>query len=103
MCAIIPMLRVSSSLNALPIVPGTAFFSPVRVATASFTTTTYSLPAPFLPAIVRECLVCFRHAMHIFLLLDCSAARIRRVNQLIRELVHQDRKSVVVGKACGSR
>src|SRR5260370_3932499 len=31
MCAIIPMLRVSSSLNALPIVPETAFFSPVRL------------------------------------------------------------------------
>src|SRR5260370_1148723 len=53
-CAMIPMLRVSSSLNALPIVPEAAFFSPVRVATASLTTTTHSLPT-----IMRECLVRF--------------------------------------------
>src|SRR6266853_1765544 len=88
MCAMIPMLRVSSSLNALPIAPGTAFFSPARVATASLTPTTYSLLAPFLPAIMRERLVGFRHAMHVFLLLHRSAARVRRVNQLVRELVH---------------
>src|SRR5260370_25371199 len=88
MCAMIPMLRVSSSLNALPIVPETAFFSPVRVATDSLTKSTHSLPAPFLPAIVRESLVRFRHAMHVFLLLHGSAACVGRVNQLIRELVH---------------
>src|SRR5229473_2523510 len=92
-CAMIPMLRVSSSLNALPIAPGTAFFSPARVATASLTPTTYSLPSAFLtsallPAVMRERLVRFRHAVHVFLLLHRSAARIRRVNQLIRELVH---------------
>src|SRR5258708_10790941 len=83
MCAMIPMLRVSSSLNALPIVPETAFFSPVRVATASLTKTTHSLPA-----VMRECLVGFRHAVHVFLLLHGPAARIRRIDQLIRELVH---------------
>src|SRR5207245_2429517 len=83
MCAMIPMLRVSSSLNALPIAPETAFFSPVRVATASLTPTTYSLPA-----VMRERLVRFRHAMHVFLLLHRSAARVRRVNQLVRELIH---------------
>src|SRR5258707_2239757 len=88
MCAMIPMLRVSSSLNALPIAPGTAFFSPARVATASLTETTYPLPAPFLPAIVRERLVRFRHAVYVFLLLHRSAARIRCVDQLIRKLVH---------------
>src|SRR5260370_16865054 len=88
MCAMIPMLRVSSSLNALPIVPETAFFSPVRVATDSLTKSTHSLPAPFLPAIVRESLVRFRHAMHVFLLLHGSAACVGRVNQLILELVH---------------
>src|SRR5258708_16226852 len=88
MCAMIPMLRVSSSLNALPIAPGTAFFSPARVAPASLTETPYPLPAPFFPAIVRERLVRFRHAVYVFLLLHRSAARIRCVNQLIRELVH---------------
>src|SRR5260370_2809576 len=88
MCAMIPMLRVSSSLNALPIAPGTAFFYPVRVSIASLTPTTYSLLVPFLPAIMRERLVRFRHAVHVFLLLHRSAARVRRVNQLIRELVH---------------
>src|SRR5712692_5872016 len=83
MCAMIPMLRVSSSLNALPIAPETAFFSPVRVATASLTPTTHSLPA-----VMRERLVRFRHAVHVFLLLHRPATRIRRVNQLIRQLVH---------------
>src|ERR1700682_382998 len=83
MCAIIPILRVSSSLNALPMVPETAFFSPVRVATVSLTKTTHSLPP-----IMRECLVRFRHAVHVFLLLHRPAARIRRIDQLVRELVH---------------
>src|SRR5438034_11135487 len=83
MCAQIPMLRVSSSLNALHIAPGTTFFSPARVATASLTKTTHSLPA-----VMCERLVRFRHAVHVFLLFHRSAARVRRVNQLIRELVH---------------
>src|SRR6266850_5669496 len=81
MWAIIPMLRVSSSLNTRPIAPCVAFFSPDRVATASLTKT----PSP---AVVRERLVRFRHAMHVFLLLHCSTARIGRVNQFIRQLVH---------------
>src|SRR5260370_18323344 len=83
MCAMIPMLRVSSSLNALPMVPETAFFSPARVATASLTTATNPLPP-----VMRERLVRFRHAVHVFLLLHGPAARIRRIDQLIRELVH---------------
>src|ERR1700739_2312950 len=82
MCAMIPMLRVSSSLNALPMVPETAFFSPGPVAPVSLTATTHSLPP-----VMRERLVRLRHAMHVFLLLDRSAARVGRVNQLIRELV----------------
>src|SRR5437868_2884064 len=41
-----------------------------------------------LPPIVRECLVRFGHAVHVFLLLHGPAASIRRINQLIRELVH---------------
>src|SRR5713226_181695 len=40
------------------------------------------------PPVMRERLVRFRHAVHVFLLLHRSAARIRRINQLIRELVH---------------
>src|SRR6266567_5033975 len=83
MCAMIPMLRVSSSLNALPIAPVTAFFSPARVATASLTKTIHSLPT-----VMRERLVRFCHAVYVFLLLHSSAARIRRINQLVRELVH---------------
>src|SRR4029077_5511863 len=80
-CAMIPMLRVSSSLNARPIAPCAPFFSPDRIATASLT------KAP-LPAVVRERLVRFRHAVHVFLLLHGPATRISRVNQFIRELVH---------------
>src|ERR1700751_3099826 len=103
MCAMIPMLRGSSSLNALPIVGCPAFFSPL-VATASLTDPTNSfsssrnpiaprrhpcrLPAACLPAVVRERLVRFRHAVHIFLLLDRSAARVGGVNQFVRQLVH---------------
>src|SRR5260370_1848131 len=83
MCAMIPMLRVSSSLNALPMVPETAFFSPARVATASLTTATHPLPP-----VMRERLVRFRHAVHVFFLLHGPAARIRRIDQLIPELVH---------------
>src|SRR6267143_216639 len=81
MCAMIPMLRVSSSLNARPIAPCAPFFSPVRIATASLTKTP-------LPAVVRERLVRFRHAVYVFLLLHGPAARIGRVNQFIRQLVH---------------
>src|SRR5579863_8046319 len=108
MCAIIPMLRVSSSLNARLIVPGTALFSPVRVATASVTstsplpqTTTCKLLKParlecscaaplrgkFLPAVMGEGFVGFGHAVDVFLLLDGTAAGICRVDQFIRKLV----------------
>src|SRR5882762_5756169 len=72
MCAMIPMLRVSSSLNTRAIL-------------------SFQVPLPrnsLLPAIMRECLVRFRHAVHVFLLLHRPAARIRRIDQLIRELVH---------------
>src|SRR5438552_2236624 len=41
-----------------------------------------------LPPIMRERLVRFRHAMHIFFLLHGPAARIRRIDQFVRELVH---------------
>src|SRR5712691_378491 len=81
-CAMIPMLRVSSSLNALPMVPETALLSPARVATASLT----SIPNP-LPTVMREGLVGLRHAVHVFFFLDRPAARIGGVNQLIREFV----------------
>src|SRR6266849_5357030 len=42
----------------------------------------------FLPAIMRESLVGFGHAVHIFLLLDSAAARVGRVDQFIREPVN---------------
>src|SRR5712664_745938 len=71
-CAMIPMLRVSSSLNARAIL---SFQVPL-------------LRNSLLPAIMRECLVRFRHAVHVFLLLHRPAARIRRIDQFIRELVH---------------
>src|ERR1700687_1152241 len=81
MCAMIPMLRVSSSLNTRP-EPPAAFFSLVRFATASATISPISLPA-----IVRESLVGFGHAVHVFLFLNGAAARVGRVEQFIRELV----------------
>src|SRR6266705_370467 len=81
-CAMIPMLRVSSSLKALPMVPETALLSPARVATASLTTATNPLPP-----VMCEGLVGLRHAVHVFLFLDRSAAGIGGVNQFIREFV----------------
>src|SRR4051812_10171976 len=39
-----------------------------------------------LPAIVRERFIGFRHAMHVVALLDCSAAEIGGVVQLLRQL-----------------
>src|SRR6202140_5366580 len=72
MCAMIPMLRVSSSLNTRAIL---SFQVPL-------------LRNSLLPAIMRECLVRFRHAVHVFLLLHRPAARIRRVGPLFRQLVH---------------
>src|SRR5260221_971843 len=98
MCAIIPMLRVSSSLNTRPIVPGVAFLSPDRITAVSATeTSTFlliqkpptdeRLPAQSLPPIVREGLVGFGHAMNVFLLLDRSAARIGGIDQFIRQPV----------------
>src|SRR5579872_2554285 len=80
MCAIIPMLRVSSSLKARPMICCAAPLVSVAI------TVFQSLPK-LLPAIVRERLVGFRHTVNVFLLLDGAAARIGRVNQLIRELV----------------
>src|SRR5437867_2765363 len=90
MCAMIPMLRVSSSLNTRPIAGCPAFFSPARFATASVTSCLLpliSIRYRRLPAVVRERLVRFRHAVHVFLLLDGPAARIGGVDQLIRQLV----------------
>src|ERR1043166_7418169 len=86
MCAMIPILRVSSSLNALPIVGCPAFFSPL-VATASVTNPPFLNYKFLLPAVVRERLVRFRHAVHVFLLFNRPAARIGCVNQLIRQLI----------------
>src|ERR1700676_1089382 len=45
------------------------------------------LPAP-LPAVVRKSLVRFGHAVHIFFLLHGPATRVRRINQLIGQLIH---------------
>src|SRR5882724_1980770 len=93
MCAMIPMLRVSSSLNTRPMALGLAFFSPDRITAVSATKTSNSSQRPFfanalLPAIVRERLISFRHAVNVFLLLDRSATRVGRVDQFIREFVH---------------
>src|SRR5712664_2868588 len=41
-----------------------------------------------LPPVMRERLVRFCHAVHVFLLLHRPAARIRRIDQFIRQLVH---------------
>src|SRR5205807_8911909 len=86
MCAMIPILRVSSSLNALPMVP-VAFLSPGRIATASLAIPAISLSLKFvLPAVMGEGLVGFRHAERILLLLVGPAARTCGVDQFIGQL-----------------
>src|SRR5580765_4521252 len=92
MCAIIPMLRVSSSLNTRAMVPGLTFFSPDRITAASATTNLKFLllmhSNSVLPTIVRKRFVCFGHAMNVFLLLDRSTTSVGCVDQLIGQLVH---------------
>src|SRR6266567_2824212 len=44
------------------------------------------LPAAGLPAVMRESLVGFGHAVDVFLLLHCRAAPVGRVQQLVRQL-----------------
>src|ERR1700722_7466001 len=91
MCAMIPMFRqrfngtvratVSLSLRtsvrcctSIPVIPT----SPA---------TSYRLAKAQLPAIGRESLVGFGHAVHVFLLLHRRAAPIGRIQQLIGQLV----------------
>src|SRR5208282_6294360 len=87
MCAMIPMFRVSSSLKARPMICCAAPLVSVAIKISFLQSLAKLLPTPYLPAIVRECLVGFRHAVNIFLLLDGPAARIGRIDQLIRELI----------------
>src|SRR5437588_12914846 len=47
----------------------------------------YQLKAAFLPPIMRERLVRFRHAVDIFLLLDCRAAIVGGIAQLVRQFL----------------
>src|SRR5277367_4115909 len=88
MCAMIPMFRVSSSLKTRPMICCVAPLVSVAMNLSfdSFYCRPEDRPLQ-LPAIVCKGLIRFRHAVHIFFLLDRSAARIRRVNQFIRELV----------------
>ena len=89
MCAMMPMLRVSSSLNARPIFPE-QLSSPARFATLQSHPSPLINPnsaplsrarsnllsrRPSLPAIMREGLVGFGHAVNVFLLLHRAAAR----------------------------
>src|ERR1700736_4214464 len=102
-CAIIPMLRVSSSLNALLMCPCSACFADTcfpasgfavpcfvdSCGVKSFTGTiqpSFNCTSP-LPAIVRKSLVRFGHAMHIFFFLHGTAASVRSVDQLVSQLV----------------
>ena len=99
MCAMIPMLRVCSSLNARAIfLRNSLFLAAICYClnhNFNLLTTTASSNRRFhrqilnaqLPAIVREGLVRFRHAVHVFFLLHRSAAPIGGVHQFFRQLV----------------
>src|SRR6202166_902430 len=102
-CAIIPMLRVSSSLNALLMCPCSACFTdtcfpesgfadPCFVDSCCVKSFTGTIQPSFhcmslLPAIMRESFVGFGHAMHIFFFLHGAAASVRSVDQLVSQLI----------------
>src|SRR6516165_2573678 len=97
MCAMIPMLRVSSSLNALAIILKKPFlpWNCYALHSALFCfrkrtscKTRGSNDSPLhLPAVMGESLVGFGHAVHVFLLLDRAAAGICRVDYFFGEFV----------------
>src|ERR1700688_2412586 len=102
-CAIIPMLRVSSSLNALLMCPCSACFAdtcfpesgfavPCFVNSCCVKSFTVTIQPSFkcvtlLPAIVCESLVSFGHAMHVFFFLHGAATSVRSIDQLVSQLV----------------
>src|SRR4051812_37628834 len=71
MWAMMPMLRVLLSGDCLAISKKPGIWSSGRLR---------------LPAVVRERLVGFRHAMHVFALLHGAAAQVARVEQLVGQL-----------------
>src|ERR1700740_1657575 len=77
MWAMMPMLRISPSWNGRAI-SGTPISPETRVVTRS---------RPRLPAIVREGLVGFGHAVDVFLLLNRAAAAVGGVHQFFGQLV----------------
>src|SRR6266404_7901643 len=65
----------------------TAFSTLLSGALDQQTVSAETRPTRSLPAIMRECLIGFRHAVHVFLLLDGRAAIVGGVQQLVGELV----------------
>src|ERR1700704_629719 len=85
MCAMMPILRVSASC-ALRAISNVPVLSPLKFETCPVLSS--SPPArDYLPAIVREGLVGFGHAMNVFLLLHRAASAIGRVHQLFGQPV----------------
>src|SRR6185437_15873714 len=97
MWAMIPMLRQRSNGTCLGISLNLHFWGKTRSSASlkklKVTITPETLQSTpliyfYLPAIVCKRLVGFRHAVHVFFLLDCRAATVGRVQQFIRQLVH---------------
>src|ERR1700730_2666905 len=102
-CAIIPMLRVSSSLNALLMCPCSACFTdtcfpesgfadPCFVDSCCVKSFTGTIQPSFdcmshLPAIMRESLVGLGHARNIFFFLHGAAASVRSVDHLVSQFI----------------
>src|ERR1700722_15102335 len=72
-CAMIPMLRVCSSCTLR------AIKSPCGLSLSAF---------PPLPAIVRESLVGFGHAVHVFFPLHRAPSSVGGLQHPVRELIH---------------
>src|SRR5260221_5995442 len=79
MCAMMPIFRVSASC-ALRAISNVPVLSPLKF--ENYPVLSSSPPArDYLPAIVREGLVGFGHAMNVFLLLHRAAAAVGSVHQ----------------------
>src|ERR1700680_1608946 len=98
-CAMMPMLRVSASC-ALRAISGLPRLSPLSLQNhpnpdtalaekiqSPAEITSAQLPPPHLPAIMRESLVGFGHAVHVFLLFHRAASGVGGIHRLLGQLV----------------
>src|ERR1700704_2295118 len=74
-------------VSQIPVLPFLASSLPVALSLLPARFNLHSIALTLLPAIVRESLVGFPHAMHIFFFLHGAAASVRSVDQLVSQFV----------------